>query len=33
MTEEQSILRKIKEAFSTEEVIFQHFILGYRIDT
>ena len=32
MTEEQSILTKIKEAFSTEEIIFQHFVLGYRID-
>ena len=31
-TQEQSILTKIKEAFSTEEIIFQRFVLGYRID-
>ena len=32
MTQEQSVLRKIKETFSTEEISFQHFVLGYRID-
>ena len=32
MTQEQSILTKIKDSFSTEKIIFQHFILGYRID-
>ena len=32
MTQEQSILIKIKNSFSTEEIIFQHFVLGYRID-
>ena len=32
MTQEQSILIKIKDSFSTEEIIFQHFVLGYRID-
>ena len=28
MTQEQSVLTKIKSAFSTEEVIFQHSVLG-----
>ena len=32
MTQEQSILTKIKDSFSIEEIIFQHFVLGYRID-
>ena len=32
MTQEQSVLTKIKEIFSTEEISFQHFALGYRID-
>ena len=32
LTQEQSILIKMKEAFSTEEIIFQHFVLGYKID-
>ena len=32
MTQEQLILTKIKSAFSTEEIIFQHNVLGYRID-
>ena len=32
MTMEQSILTKINSAFSTEEIIFQHNVLGYRID-
>ena len=30
--QEQSVLKKIKETFSTEEISFQHFVLGYRID-
>ena len=32
MTQEQSILTKIKDSFSNEKIIFQHFFLGYRID-
>ena len=32
MTQEQSILTKIKDSFSTEKIIFQHFVLGYSID-
>ena len=32
ITQEQSILTKIKNSFSTEEIIFQHFVLGYKID-
>ena len=32
MTQEQSILIKIKDSFSTEKIIFQHFVLGYRVD-
>ena len=32
MTQEQSVLTKIKETFSTEEISFQHFVLGYRKD-
>ena len=32
MMQEQSILTKIRETFSTEEISFQHFFLGYRID-
>ena len=32
IAQEQSILTKIKFAFSTEEIIFQHSVLGYRID-
>ena len=32
MTQEQSILTKIKSAFSTEEIIFQHRVRGYKID-
>ena len=32
MAQEQSILTKIKSAFSTIEIIFQHNVLGYRID-
>ena len=31
MTQEQSILTKIKDSFSTEEIIFEHFVLGYKI--
>ena len=33
MTQEQSIFTKIKDSFSTEKIIFQHFVLGYRINT
>ena len=33
MTQEQSILSKIKTVFSTEKIIFQHCVLAYRIDT
>ena len=32
MTQEQSVLTKIKSAFSTEEIIYQHSVLRYRID-
>ena len=32
MTQEQSILTKIKDSFSTEKIIFQHFVIGYKID-
>ena len=32
MTQEQSVLTKIKSPFSTEEIMFQHNVLGYRID-
>ena len=32
MTQEQSILIKIKSVFSAESIIFQHSVLGYRID-
>ena len=32
MTQEQSILTKIKDSFSTEKIIFQHFVLGHKID-
>ena len=32
MKQEQSVFTKIKEIFSTEEITFQHFVLGYRID-
>ena len=32
MTQEQSILTKIEDSFSNKEIIFQHFVLGYRID-
>ena len=32
MTQEQSILTKIREAFPTEEISFQHCVLGYKID-
>ena len=32
MTQEQSVLTKIREIFSTKEISFQHFVLGYRID-
>ena len=32
MKQEQSILRKIKYVFLVESIIFQHHVLGYRID-
>ena len=32
MTQEQSILSKIKSVFSVEEIILQHNVLSYRID-
>ena len=32
MTKKQSVLTKIKEEFSTEEIIFQYSSLGYRIN-
>ena len=32
MTQEQSVLTKIKEIFSTVEISSQHFVLGYKID-
>ena len=32
MTQEQSVLTKIREAFSTEEIIFQYSALGYKIN-
>ena len=32
MTQGQSILTKINTAFSTEEIIFQYCVLGYKID-
>ena len=32
MSQAQSILTKIKDSFPTEEILFQHFVLGYRID-
>ena len=32
MKQEQSILRKIKYVLSVESIIFQHHVLGYRID-
>ena len=31
MTQEQPVLKKIRQTFSTEEISFQHFVLGYRI--
>ena len=32
MIQEQSIFTKIKDSFSTEEITFQYFVLGYKID-
>ena len=32
MTQEQSVLTKLDTYFKTEEKIFQHYVLGYRID-
>ena len=32
MTQEQSILTKIRSIFESEKIIFQHCVLGYKID-
>ena len=32
MTQEQSVLTKLDTYFKTEDKIFQHYVLGYRID-
>ena len=32
MTKEQSIINKLLETFSREEISLQHFVLGYKID-
>ena len=32
MTKEQSVLNKLLEAFSREEILLQHPVLGYKID-
>ena len=32
MTQEQSVLSKIKTVFSAEEILLQHNVLGYKID-
>ena len=32
MTQEQSVLTKLDTYFKTEEKIFQHYVIGYRID-
>ena len=32
MTREQSILTKLDTYFKTEDKLFQHYVLGYRID-
>ena len=32
MTQEQSVLSKIKTIFSAEEILLQHNVLGYKID-
>ena len=32
MTKEQSIINTLLETFSREEITFQHFVLGYKID-
>ena len=32
MTQEQSVLTKLDTYFKTEEKIFQHYVLEYRID-
>ena len=32
MTQEQSVLSKIKIMFSAEEILLQHNVLGYKID-
>ena len=32
MTQEQSVLTKLEPYFKTEDKLFQHSVLGYRID-
>ena len=32
MPQELSVLTKIRETFSTEEIIFQYSVLGYKVD-
>ena len=32
MTQEQSLLTRIRSVFSVDSIIFQHHVLGYRID-
>ena len=32
MTQDESVLTKTKETFSTKEISLQHFVLGYKID-
>ena len=32
MTQEQSVLSKIKTIFSAEEILLQHNVIGYKID-
>ena len=32
MTQEQSILTKLDTYFKTEDKLFQHTVIGYRID-
>ena len=32
MTQEQSVLTKLDTYFKTEDKLYQHYVLGYRID-
>ena len=32
MTQSQSVLTKLNTFFETEDKLFQHYVLGYRID-